>query len=295
MFSSLMPELLSINADLPRAIALAARHGFGGVDTLANHLLAPGLDLDSVADALAEHSLCPGYLSLPPGRVPATDAEWKKALETLPLIATNAQRLGFARAALVVLPFHETLPFEQAFEEHVRRINSLTAILDNFGIALALEYVSPPSRRAAYAHHFVYDMRGMLALCDALASPHVGLLLDSFHWHCAGEDAAAIACLPAERVVVVHINDAPDLPYEAQKVGDRNLPGATGVIDLFSFVSALRSIGYDGPITCEPMAKAIAMMPRMDEDSVMEMVSAAMQRALPETCSSSIQHAVKLP
>lgn len=280
MYASLMPELLSIHADLPRAIALAARHGFGGVDTQANHLTSPELDLDRVAYAMTAHNLRPGYFSLPLGRVPAAEAEWEKALASLPHVAVNAQRLGFERAALVVLPFHETLPFEAAFEEHVRRIDSLTNVLDDFGIALALEYVAPLSRRAAYTHPFVYDMRGMLALCEALASPQVGLLLDSFHWHCAGEDESAIACLPAERVVVVHINDAPNRPMEEQTVGDRNLPGATGVIDLPGFVGALQSIGYDGPVTCEPMAKAIAALPSQDENSLLERVSIALQKTL---------------
>ena len=123
----------------------------------------------------------------------------------------------------------------------------------------------------------------MLALCDALTSPHAGLLLDSFHWHCAGEDTDAITRLAAARVVVAHINDAPNLPREAQTVGDRNLPGETGVIDLPGFVGALRSIGYDGPVTCEPMAKAIAALPRKDEDGIVETVSAALRGTLPET------------
>ncbi len=280
MFASLMPELLSINANLPRAIALAAAHGFGGVDTAANHLTDPELDLGLAANMMAEHNLRPGYFSFRPWRVPAADEEWQSALESLPAVAENARKLGYERAALVVLPFHESLPFDAAFEEHVRRIDFLTHILDDFGIALALEYVSPLSRRAAYTHHFVYDMRGMLNLCDALASPLAGLLLDSFHWHCEVESVSDIERLPAERVVVVHINDAPNLPHEEQTVGDRTLPGATGVIDLLGFVGALQSIGYDGPVTCEPMAKAIAALPRASEDGIVELVSAALRKFL---------------
>ena len=166
------------------------------------------------------------------------------------------------------------------FDEHVRRINAVTAILDDFGIALALEYVSPLSRRASYTHHFIHDMQGMLALCVALDSPHAGLLLDSFHWHCAGETVGDIEALPAERIVVVHLNDAPNLPREEQTVGERTLPGATGVIDLAGFLGALRTIGYDGPVTCEPMAKAISALPRKDEEGILALVSASMRDLL---------------
>ncbi|WP_394792995.1 hypothetical protein [Armatimonas sp.] len=41
MYKSLMPEFLSVSASLPRATALAARHGFVGVDTSSGHPLAP--------------------------------------------------------------------------------------------------------------------------------------------------------------------------------------------------------------------------------------------------------------
>jgi sugar phosphate isomerase/epimerase len=167
-------------------------------------------------------SLMPEMLSvnedLPPGRAPASDNDWQAAMAMLPEAAHRAQQIGFERAALVMLPFHETLPFAAAFDEHLRRINAVTNIPDDYGIALALEYVSPLSRRAPYANHFVHDMHGMLSVCDALASPRVGLLLDSFHWHCAGESVADIARLTPERIVVVHINDAPGRPNDEQTV-----------------------------------------------------------------------------
>ncbi len=41
----------------------------------------------------------------------------------------------------------------------------------------------------------------------------------------------------------------------------RNLPGATGVIDIAGFLQALQSIGYDGPITPEPFYPALAELP----------------------------------
>lgn len=83
--------------------------------------------------------------------------------------------------------------------------------------------------------------------------------------------------------VQYHINDAPNLPLETQTVGYRHLPGATGVIDLPGFVGALRSVGYDGPATREPMARAITMLPRKDEDGIVELVSAALRETLAGT------------
>ncbi|MBC8101051.1 MAG: hypothetical protein H7Z41_00505 [Cytophagales bacterium] len=41
MYKSLMTDLLCVSADLPRAVALAARHGFSSVDTSSSLPAAP--------------------------------------------------------------------------------------------------------------------------------------------------------------------------------------------------------------------------------------------------------------
>ncbi|MBC7807893.1 MAG: sugar phosphate isomerase/epimerase [Akkermansiaceae bacterium] len=282
MYTSLMTDLLSIKADLPRAIELAARHRFGGVDVGSGALGAPDMDVEAVREQFARAGVRPGYIGMSPGRVPVPESVWQIALAELPLVARRAQQIGYSRAALVVLPFHETLAFEAAFAEHVRRSNQMTTILDDYGIALALEYVSPVSRRSPYPHAFVHDLAGMLRLCDALDSSRVGILLDSFHWHCAGETAADLERLTPARVVVVHVNDAPPVPREAQVVGERTLPGATGVIDIAGFMGALKTIGYDGPVTCEPMASAIAALGASGDDELLSQASASLDAILPD-------------
>ena len=272
--------MLSIRADLPRTIEMAARHGFAGADAGAGMLAAPQFDVKVVREGLEQWGVRPGYVMLSPVRVPVPEAEWQAALAELPLVARRAEQLGYVRACLVLLPFHETLAFDAAFAEHVRRLNQMTAILDAHGIALGLEYVSPLSRRAPYPHAFIHNLAGMLELRAALASPHAGLLLDSFHWHCARESVADIERLSPAQIVAVHINDAPPVPVEEQTVGARALPGATGVIDIQGFLNALHSTGYDGPVTCEPMAGAVAALPAQGDDAVLSQVSASMDAVM---------------
>jgi sugar phosphate isomerase/epimerase len=92
-------------------------------------------------------------------------------------------------------------------------------------------------------------MEDMLGFAESLG-PTVGILVDSLHWHCVGGTVEALAAIPAERLIHAHIDDAPDLPREAQRDDGRLLPGE-GVIDLCGFLRALASAGYDGSIGIE--------------------------------------------
>jgi sugar phosphate isomerase/epimerase len=256
MFASLMADMIGIDCDPFGSIEFARRFGFDGVDLRLDRF-AHVFDADAAAarfrDELSRANLRPGYCSILPGKISCDEAEWATGIERLPMLAKLARGLGYTRCASVVLPGHDQLAFDANWEMHVRRIRAAMDVLGEFNIALALEYVAPKTRRAPFRHPFIHNLRGLLELFDAADRAGAGVLLDCFHWHCAGESRADVEALPAQRVVVVHVNDAiPDRPVDEQVVNERLLPGESGVIDLAGFFAALRAIGYDGPVTCEP-------------------------------------------
>ena len=104
MYPSLMTDLLSVKADLPRTIALAAQHGFGGIDTSSRLLSDPALDRAATRDQMAQANLRPGYVSLSPGRVPVSETDFEAALAELPTVAKNAHTLGFRRPCRTAVP-----------------------------------------------------------------------------------------------------------------------------------------------------------------------------------------------
>ena len=63
---------------------------------------------------------------------------------------------------------------------------------------------------------------------------------------------------------------------DEQMDGSRELPAATGVIDLKSFLGALVQIGYDGPVRAEPFNKKLR---DMDNEPAMAATAAAMKKA----------------
>ena len=110
-----------------------------------------------------------------------------------------------------------------------------------------------------------------------IGTGNVGLVLDSWHWYHAGDVAADIAALGNGDVVAVDLNDAPSgVPKEQMVDSARELPLATGVIDVAPFLGALIAIGYDGPVRAEPFNEALRKLPR---EEAVAATAQAMKRA----------------
>jgi sugar phosphate isomerase/epimerase len=280
MFPSLMCDLVGIRANPAQAIELAATHGFGGVDLLSEELLhLSDADISALNERFAQTGLKRGYISLIPNRIPVPDDDWNNAARNWRRVAEVARQLGYTRTALVLLPFHETLEREEALEQHVQRLQQLAPVLDDSGLRLGLEYVAASTRRAPYSTHTVWNLAGTLELLDRVGYDNVGLMLDTFHWHCAGEGVEELEDLRNEQIVVVHVNDAPNLPLDQHTVMNRALPGKTGVIDSAGFFGALMRIGYNGPLTCESGPSAIKALGPSNEE-VLESVKSAFNETL---------------
>jgi sugar phosphate isomerase/epimerase len=136
---------------------------------------------------------------------------------------------------------------------HLARLGPVAAELAEFGIKLGLEFVGPQSLRAGHKYEFISTLTQTLDLIDRLGYGNVGVLLDSWHWYTSHGTVAELDALDPDRIVYVHINDAPlGRDVSAQIDDERMLPGATGVIDITGFLKALRRRSFDGPVCVEP-------------------------------------------
>lgn len=255
MYPSLMADLVGIDALPDRSVKLASEYGFVGVDLRLTRYLGwlENYGAERFVDHMKAHRVRAGYGSMLTRTLAASADEWDHMIEQLPRIASLAQQLGFSRAGVVVLPFDDRLDYAANRKRHLDRLGQVAPVLADHGIRVGLEYVSPKSRRADATFTFVHDLEGMLELIGDAKQPNVGLMLDSFHWHAAGESVDDLAQLSPEQVVVVHLNDAPEgVLAEAMDIRQRCLPGETGEINLDGFIGALAGMGYDGPATAEP-------------------------------------------
>jgi sugar phosphate isomerase/epimerase len=253
---------LGVRADLPTAVSLAHANGFESVAPDATYLgkLSDG-ELHAFLADLKAKGLVWGSTGLPVD-FRGDDAPYRAGLKTLPEFAASLKRAGATRVNTYIRSGHDRLTYLTNFRQHAERLRAVAAILGDQGLRLGLEYVGPKTSWTAARYPFIHSMAEMRDLISEIGRDNVGLVLDSWHWHTAGETEADIRGLSARDVVACDLNDAsPQLPVDQLRDLLRELPAATGVINLKGFLNALVAIGYDGPVRAEPFNATLRTMP----------------------------------
>jgi 4-hydroxyphenylpyruvate dioxygenase len=82
--------------------------------------------------------------------------------------------------------------------------------------------------------------------------PNVGLILDSFHSLSRKIECNSIRSIPADRIFIVQLSDAPLMDMELLQWSRhyRNMPGE-GELPVIDFMRAVAATGYDGTISLE--------------------------------------------
>ena len=254
---------IGVSANQREAIELATRHGFESVGA-DGAFLASLLDdqVPELKSSMKAKGIVFGAAGLPV-EFRRDDDQFRKGLKDLPKFAAGLQRAGVDRVTTWLMPCHDTLPYLQNFRQHVTRLGNVARTLKEHHVRLGLEYVGPKTSWASRRYTFIHTLAEMKDLIAEINTGNVGFVLDSWHWWHAGDTVADLLALKGSDVIAVDLNDAPaSVPKEQQSDGRRELPCATGVIDVGAFLKALNEIGYDGPVRAEPFNQAINRMPK---------------------------------
>jgi 4-hydroxyphenylpyruvate dioxygenase len=98
------------------------------------------------------------------------------------------------------------------------------------------------------------------ALVADVASPHLGLCLDAFHYFTGPSQPEDLGYLTRENLFHVQLCDLADRPRELYADSDRILPG-DGEIPLVPILERLREIQYDGAVSIEVMNPQLWRIP----------------------------------
>jgi 4-hydroxyphenylpyruvate dioxygenase len=232
---------VSISGDLREKLAAIAAAGFDGVEIFENDFLAFDASPAAVGRMIRDHGLeitlfqpFRDFEGMPePQRARAFDRAERKfdimaELGTgLMLICSNVSPLalgGIDRAAD---------DFRELGERAAKR-----------GLRVGYEAL-------AWGRH-ISDHRDAWEIVRRAGHPNVGLILDSFHTLARKIDVNSIRSIPADRIFIVQLADAPliemDLLYWSRHF--RNMPGQ-GDLPVGDFMRAVVATGYDGPLSLE--------------------------------------------
>ncbi len=268
---------LGIKASQTEAIDYAAKYGFDAVDADGRYL--GGLsdsDLQRLIDDMKSKKIEWAIAGLPVD-FRKDDSAFSNSFTTFPAYVTGLQRAGVKRVTTWLTPMSADTTYIQNFRRHSKRLRDVAKVLDDHGLRLGLEYVGPKTLWSAQRYQFVHTMAEMKDLIGEIALSNVGFVLDSWHWHMSGESKKDILSLSAKQVISVDLNDAPlGIPLDQQIDSKRELPAATGVINVHDFLGALEKIGYDGPVRAEPFNEAVR---RMTPDEALRTTKAALDKA----------------
>ncbi|MDZ4701081.1 MAG: sugar phosphate isomerase/epimerase family protein [Rhodothermales bacterium] len=274
---SLNPGNIGVAADQKSVLQMAIDHGYQAIVSMPDQLAA--FSEVEMADHLSKMKA--HDITWESGNLPVdfrtTEAAFSDGLKALPRLAAALERAGATRMNTWIMPFHNELTYTQNWKQHAARLRACAEILDDHDARLGLEYVGPKTLLTRGRYPFLRTMAEARELIADIGGTNVGLVLDSFHWYCAEDTEADIRALTPADVVVVDLNDARvDLSRDEQIDGTRELPGATGKINLKAFLIALAAIGYDGPIRAEPFNQPLR---DMDDQEALRVTYEAMARS----------------
>ncbi|MEQ8532666.1 MAG: TIM barrel protein, partial [Imperialibacter sp.] len=177
-----------------------------------------------------------------------------------------------------IISSHGTLTYNENMRQHASRLGECAKIMNDYGIRLGLEYLGMRTLVAGNRYTFISSMKEGKELIAAIGTGNVGFVLDSFHWYCANDTLEDIKTLAPSDIITADINDArAGFKREEQQDRKRELPLATGVINMKDFLQGLIDIGYDGPVRTEPFNQALN---ELENDEALATNMAAVKKSL---------------
>lgn len=144
-------------------------------------------------------------------------------------------------------------PIRQAeIDAAQQSLGQLASLAGDHGVRVALEFQA----RSALGN----NLETAVAMVEHVDSPHLGLCLDSFHFHIGPSKEIDLSLLHRDNLFHVQLSDLSGVAREMATDSDRILPG-DGEIVWEPIVARLRAIDYRGCISVETMNPRLWQVP----------------------------------
>jgi sugar phosphate isomerase/epimerase len=256
---SLNPGIIGVKANFAETLDYAIQYGYEAISPFTQEVMDKYSDqqLNEIMAKMKAHgiSYCSSNIPL---EFRKDEATFKEGFQGLKKFCQTMEKQGATRMNTWIISSHNELTYNENMRQHAYRLGECAKVMDDHGIKFGLEYLGMRTMLIMNRYPFISSMKEGRELIGEIGQNNVGFVLDSFHWYCANETIEDIHSLKPEEIVVVDLNDARDgFTRETQLDGKRELPMATGVINIREFLQGLIDIGYDGPVRTEPFNQAL--------------------------------------
>ncbi len=227
---------------LEEDIAAAGRAGFEGVELWTDKVDAYLQDhsIDGLKRLLEFHRVKP--VTLCPFMVALFHFD-DVMLRRLEWGASVAKEIGCPTLLICPNTPPPLMDRPEAYEKAAITLGKLADLTAASGVRIAIEPLG--------GHSFIPGPVEAMEVIGRANHDHLGLMMDTFHYYVSGVTPDQIRAIPAEKLFVVHLNDAQDLPREELNDGHR-IYMTLGVLPLVEELRILRDeIGYSGHLSVE--------------------------------------------
>lgn len=276
---ALNPGIIGVKANFAQTLDYAIQYGYEAISPYTQEVMRDYSDaqLNEITSKMKAHNISYDSINIPV-EFRRDDATFREGLKDLPKFCQTMRKQGATRINTWIISTHNELTYNENMRQHADRLRECAKVMNDYGIRLGLEYLGMRTLLIQGRYPFISSMKEGKELIAAIGVENVGFVLDSFHWYCANDTLEDIKTLTPSDIITVDINDARmGFKREEQVDGKRELPLATGVINLKDFLQGLIDIGYDGPVRTEPFNQALN---ELDNDDALKTNMEAIKKAL---------------
>lgn len=221
-------------------IRIAREAGYDAIElwiTDVEDYLERGGRLSEVIKAVEDSGLLRPSMIYLKGWCEQDPTHYAKAMDLCRRRLEIAHKLGVQR--MVAGPPQNVVPQALAVERYGKLLDTSVAI----GVPASLEFLGFVAG--------VHTIEAAWEICRAVDHPRATITNDAWHLFRGGSSDATLDQIPAERISIVHWDDAPAQPERtAQTDAHRVMPG-DGILPLAALADQLRRIGYRGVLSLE--------------------------------------------
>lgn len=226
---------------LADALRIARETGYNAVELRHIDFMRgrkAGLSEDAMLKLVRDADIKVAVIGTESGVLFETGEALKRLLESLRYVSEKAVALG---CDVIMVSPGQNAPGGMALAK--QNLKTCAEITAEYGIQLALEFNS--------RHPLIRTLENGMELINAVNLKNCGLLLDTYHLHCSGGNAASFKQVPVEQIITFQFSDAPPGPPSESRMPVDRLPPGKGAAPFVEIFKTLMAMNYQGYMSYE--------------------------------------------